>query len=545
MVIPSRARKGVPFQREIALRIDRLRLREIGHPRNLRRKCHDAQGELLILDGSTIVFQHSGSGSSATIPAGTLEADWEYEGKLRFVRQTATDENSYPGAVGSAGFFNETTFTVSTSEGGPGGGDDETPPILFLTSPANGAGGVSTSATVSFTFTEPMDPDFIAIEWSGNVQANGFTYDWLPNGQTLVAAYAPGFPEDQQVTWKLNPSAEGANNFRDLAGNILPPGIFQGSFSTGEVDPCLGGGETSDDGAFTIGKTLSFVQTTDAAPVADPEILPAFSAFYRAEANITVNEVTLSLPAGENVEVPSVLGMFFMLTEEFETAAALESGYPEGTYGFSADTSAGTKTVNLTLGNTADVAVPRILNLIDLKTMDPASAFTLQFSPFPNPGENDSIFISISGDETNFFAPDLCNDRELPNTATSLVIPAGTFKAGGVYSGSIRFSRLTDMDSSLPNNFGSAAVAAETHFEFTLGGGPEPTAPTWSAPVLRPNGTVEFTVTGEAGRTFIIEAASELGDWHPLSTQVSISGIITITLDAQDAERQFLRAQVQ
>ena len=501
--------------------------------------------ELLILDGSTVVFEATGAGSSAVIPSGTLDSEWEYEGRLRFVRATSTDENSYPGATGSAGFFNQTTFSLSTSEGQPGGGDDETPPFLFFTNPANGAAGVATGATVTFNFSEPMDPDFIAIEWSANLQADGFTYSWLPNGQALVATYAAGFPEDAQITWRLNPDTEEESNFRDLAGNILPPAVFQGSFSTGEGDPCLGGGETSDDGVLSIGKTLSFVQTTDANPVPDPEALPSFSAFFRPEVGTTASSVTLNLPGGENQDLTDVLGMFYTLSEDFDSAAQLEAAYEEGTYSLTANTSAGTKSLNLAVGSTADVSIPKISNLVDLKTMDPSSDFTLRFSAFPNPGEFDSIFISISGDDTNFFAPDLCHDRELPNTATSLVIPAGTLKAGGVYSGSITFSRLTDSDSSLENYFGSATVSAQTNFEFTLGAGPEPAAPVWSAPVLKPDGTVEFTVTGEAGRTFFIETANDLGEWVPHGTHVSISGVVTVTLDSEDASRQFLRARVE
>ena len=64
-------------------------------------------------------------------------------------------------------------------------------------------------------------------------------------------------------------------------------------------------------------------------PVPDSEALPSFSAFFRPEVGTTASSVTLNLPGGENQDLSDVLGMFYTLSEDFDSAAQLEAAYLE------------------------------------------------------------------------------------------------------------------------------------------------------------------------------------------------------------------------
>src|SRR6185436_19318124 len=123
--------------------------------------------ELEVQDSGAEIFAAKTTGTSATIPAGTLGADSSYDVVVRFVKETARDTTSYPGATGSAGFYNETQLSISTGTG-DGGGPDTQFPVLFLTSPTSGAANVGVNTTITFTFSEPM-ADKHSIEWSLNL----------------------------------------------------------------------------------------------------------------------------------------------------------------------------------------------------------------------------------------------------------------------------------------------------------------------------------------------------------------------------------------
>lgn len=80
---------------------------------------------LRISDASGSVFETAprpdamaglnGKSTAVTIPANTLLAAQTYRATLRFAKAVALDFVSYPGAIGMAGYFRETEFTVKTT----------------------------------------------------------------------------------------------------------------------------------------------------------------------------------------------------------------------------------------------------------------------------------------------------------------------------------------------------------------------------------------------------------------------------------------------
>jgi hypothetical protein len=498
--------------------------------------------ELRIFEDGVEIFSDSGTGTSVVIPAGTLTANTTYDATLRFVRELQRDTSTYPGATGTAEVYTQTKFTLDTGEGG--GGTDTTPPQWLLTLPANGATNVPVNSSVTFTFNEPM-ANTHAVEWSANVNTAALTYTWVNGGVSLTATSRGAFPPNSTVTWRLNPTAAGATNFRDLAGNQLATATYQGSFTTGEagsVDPCDPNGQDTGLGFGNFYKTVEYVQTNNAAPVLDNDMPANFGASYRGATNQNVTAVSVSGPAG-NFPLTNLFGFFFA-SSEFATPAQLETAYPAGNYTINA-TGAGTAT--LAVGSTAQLPVPQILNLTALTNMNVVQPFTLNFVPFTGAGANDSIFISISeANGTNeFHAPDPCRNIELPNTATSIVIPANTFKAGQKYRGSISFSRNSFDTNQIPNTGLSAGVSLTTSFDFSGGGGTT-TAPNWSSFTRNPDGTVTYTITGDTGANVTIEASENItAGWTTLTNVVLTTGSQQITIDPRNPVRRFYRARVQ
>ena len=411
---------------------------------------------------------------------------------------------------------------------------------------------VNVSTFVTFVFDEEMAPVH-AIAWSDNVDPTRLQYSWLPGNSALMVNLPGGFPGDATISWELNPTAGGPNNFRDIGGNPLPSGTFSGSFTTAAgggdpTDPCDDPTDPSDGSGFgSVAKYLDYVQVGNNAPVPDPESEPMFMASFQSPETQTTSSVTITGPGGLDATLDSFFNSFFY-SESFATAAELEAAYPAGQYTLTVNGSAGTESVVLNLGSSTALPAPQVLNLTALATMDVSSDFTLNFAGLPNPGEFDSISIHFSDDSgTVFSAPDPCRGIELPNTATSIVIPAGTFEEGVTYDGSITFSRGELILEAFTDASAMSMITAGTSFQFTLGGGgnPEPTAPMFLTPVLNPDGSIEFGVATDSGATVVIESTSDFLVWNPVTTETALDGSVTVTITPETTGSLFFRASVQ
>ena len=435
--------------------------------------------------------------------------------------------------------------TLALAQAQTSAADTEAPAVLFV-NPQSGTEEVAVNTPITFLFSEEM-ASAQSIEWSANVNPAGFNYTWLNDGMVLVATYLPGFPGNTTISWKLNPTAGNAN-FRDLAGNLLPISEFSGTFKTaagggGTVDPCEGGGQNSGAGFGSISKQVSYVQTGNAAPVLDLEQPPTFGASFRQATNQTVTGVTVSGPAGA-VTLTNQFGTYFAFNL-FNTAAALEAKFPAGNYTMNAT---GAGAVTLAVGTPAQLPVPQVSNLPALLTMDVTKDYTMNFSAFTGANAStDGIFISIVGDGGGeFHAPDPCVPRTLPVTASSVVIPANTFKAGEKLTGTISFSRGAFNTNSVANTSFSSAVINSTKFEFTAGGGGgTPVKPTWTSIVRNADGTITYTVQADAGTALSFEGSDRPDTgWVQVSTAVVATGTYQLTIDPKLAPKRFFRALV-
>jgi hypothetical protein len=146
-------------------------------------------GAVLALDGTQ---------TSVVIPANTLQPGRTYAGRIAFFKYSSLNTHDYPGVLGVGGYFTQTDFTVTTAGGG---GGDVTPPQLVSTSPADGATAVPINAPVVFRFDETMSRG-LALGISGTTASR--TFDWSPDGRTLVATPTTNWPPNTTVVWTLN-----------------------------------------------------------------------------------------------------------------------------------------------------------------------------------------------------------------------------------------------------------------------------------------------------------------------------------------------------
>ncbi len=502
-----------------------------------------------------------GTVTSFNISAGTLNENEQYTAHVRFLK-IARNTTSYPGAVGMTGFYAETSFALST--GAVGGGTDTTPPVLVSTSPQNGATGVSAQSPILFTFNEAMAAGGQNIAWSGNLDASKFFYFWSGDKKILTAFYQGNLPAGATITWRLNPTSSPFGNFKDLAGNELPVNVFAGSFSTAggstttnsppsasPSDYCHSGVTNEPgNGAYTLFKTVNYVQTNNAAPVIDPELGATFASFLNPRTNQSYSSASITIPGGSTRSLSNFFGSYYFLYQTFPSQAALDAAFPNGLYHFTGQVSGGGQVgANITLPENSYPPVPQVLNLAELQGMNPNADFTLRWNPFTAAGQYDMISLEIHNqtDSEVFYAPDFCLPRPLPNTATSIVIPAGTFKTSGQFEGTLRFSRLAALDTnSIPGSSGVAGIAVSTSFGFQVGSTNQTSAPKWTGFHRNSDNSVDLQLSGPANKTYIIEASSNLTQWTAILTTNSPSGSVNYH-DAQAGltPYRFFRARMQ
>jgi hypothetical protein len=162
---------------------------------------------------------------------------------------------------------------------------------------------------------------------------------------------------------------------------------------------------------------------------------------------------------------------------------------------------------------------PQIANLRAALAMNCGADFTLSWLPL-NSSTNPFVFVSVDeavSGETVFSSPWIGTAGALNGTATSVLIPAGTLRAGYSYLVTVMHANVTLETSSYPGAVGLTGYDKQTQFTLTVPGTPFPK-------IIRivglDNGQVNLLASGEPERTNILEAAASLAPavWTPLTT---------------------------
>lgn len=417
-------------------------------------------------------------------------------------------------------------------------------PALESVSPADGATAVPVNSTVVFRFDTAMTPLLVGdvpgvfagnIQWSQNITPSLFTYEWNQAGTMATCTYAGNLPAEQLVTWTLNPEGA-AFALTDLNETPLP--TTSGSFTT------AAGGEDCDPntvpdgfGGVNLSKFVPFVQTSDAAPVVETDpSSPVFSANVSSPADNSVTSATLQAPGGSAETLSGFFGTF-ATGEFFDTQAELDAAYPAGNYVFSLQRESGGPTgVTITMPAPSSYPpTPKVNSYATLQNIDPSQPLTISWAAFTGATQSDFIGIDIEDENQNpvYSAPDACIPIELPNTATSVTLPANLLQEGMTYTGYLNFSRVFHSTENSPAGFyTSGFIGKQTRFTLTTiggGGGGQPVIIANSVEIQ--GGLMRFDVTDlDVGQPYEIEFNTSLDPsaWSSLITTNPVNGVMTI-----------------
>jgi hypothetical protein len=112
----------------------------------------------------------------------------------------------------------------------------------------------------------------------------------------------------------------------------------------------------------------------------------------------------------------------------------------------------------------------------------------------------------------------------LDGAATSVVIPAGTLKAGETYDVYMHFSRFTDLQSS--DALGFAIYARETYATIKTSGGTTVIVNITGASMVA--GNFQVLVSGTPNATFTLEGTTNFGGWTQVDSITPATGSGTL-----------------
>jgi hypothetical protein len=186
-----------------------------------------------------------GTATGFNIPMGTLESNHSYRGRIMFFKATGDYRNSWPGAMGYAGYYRETTFTLKTApinvslirvlKYQTALQSDNNSPMLapggwFYVNVTGDNPAVISSATVRSPLNQSYNLGMGAIGWTYRTNITDQTQlnTWFPDGNYTVSLTTPisGTHSDTvNLSGNLYPPLPRISNF-DAAQNINPQQDF-------------------------------------------------------------------------------------------------------------------------------------------------------------------------------------------------------------------------------------------------------------------------------------------------------------------------------
>jgi hypothetical protein len=424
------------------------------------------------------------------------------------------------------------TVTGTFTTGGGGAN-----PVLGSSSPANGATDVALDASVTFRFNQAMKTNIVftgnpgPIVWAGaGVDASKFVYAWSTDKKILTADYTGDFPRNTLVTWLLNPSAASVklvgDNDKPLAADT-----YTGSFFTSNGETQCNEGLPFDWGTYGVTKRANYIQASaaDPLPSAEPGAY-VFSASATSPTGIASGSITR--PNG-TLNTLTNLGPLNAFYDVQTSEAALDAAYPGGSYVLRFTVTGQSEAVVPMTMPAQYPPVPKIANFAAAQAIHADSDFTLQWNGYAGADADDlvSMYLYDTNGNVVFQAPNLCELRELPNTATSIVIPSDTLQRGAIYEGELLYGGVFYRDTnSFPKMSGFGQILRATYFTVkTIGDTiPLPDPAKFITPRLLPNGNPQFTATGTVGAVYRIKRAAKVtGPWEDIgSVTIAASGSV-------------------
>ncbi|HVD61166.1 MAG TPA: Ig-like domain-containing protein, partial [Gemmatimonadaceae bacterium] len=299
---------------------------------------------------------------------------------------------------------------------------DVTAPTVTATNPLNGATAIARAATISATFSEPIDQATLttttfALKTSGGTTISGaVTY----NSATKTAVFTPSGPLPNATTF----TATLTTGVKDVPGNRLASD-FSFSFTTRDEVPPTVTSMSPANGSTGIpvntGITVTFSEPMDAATIGSSVTLQITSSGVSVPGTVTY--VSGSLTASFVPSAPLAFSTSYTLTAT--TSAKDVSGNPLAASVSSVFTTAGAP----------DTTPPSVLTVSPISGAADVSintTVTILFSESMDAGTVSSSTVLLKATSTGSTIPATVSLNAATNTAT--VTPSAPLSFGTQYS---------------------------------------------------------------------------------------------------------------
>jgi hypothetical protein len=252
-----------------------------------------------------------------------------------------------------------------------------------------------------------------------------------------------------------------------------------------------------------------------------------------------VTNASLTLPSSAQKPLQGVGGNYF-LSGLFTTEGDLETAYPSGSYTMHFNqTGQAEHIIPETMPPTPSI-IPKILNYDAAQNIDPTKDFVLQWNAFSPLPAGAFITVVITDDQAGlvFLAPNICLNRTLDPSATSISIPTNYFTAGKKYNGEIIFGSIFYTSTTdVAQMVGSGIVERMTSFTLQAGSSGVVTIDParFTGYRLLPNGHPQLDLTGTPNKPYTIIRTGDINSliWNSLPA-VTMSAGGTATFEDTD-----------
>ena len=204
---------------------------------------------------------------------------------------------------------------------------------------------------------------------------------------------------------------------------------------------------------------------------------------------------------------------------------AFEVVYPSGDYTFNVQSATSNQQVMVNFPpSLTQPAAPHLTNYLAAQSINPSQAFVVGWDAFPGGTTTDCIYVEIYGGV--YQTPALGMAGALNGTATSVVIPGGTFQPNHQYSGCVGFYHYQLLTNGT-SHISLAYRGSTTDFNLSTGSGsgycPVITNAGWAGA-----GMFRFEVTCPISQALVAEWSTNLngGQWQTLcSTNSQSQGV--------------------
>ncbi len=387
-------------------------------------------------------------------------------------------------------------------------------PTITSTVPAFMATGVSPTAPIVITFSEAMNTNTsvttVDVMDATVYQVLTPSLAWSSGNTVLTCSPAPSWPANHTIVWSVG---------GESAGGTALGGSTAGMFTTANGAAGTGCDTNASMLSFTVSKGWMYEQASTGTPALNTNSPYCFLACMSLPCPRNATNVSLQWLAGppQNMTLSPIPGHLTLTDCSYANLTAFEAAYPSGDYTFNVQSISSNQqvVVNFPSGLTQPAA-PHLTNYLAAQASNPAQPFSLGWYALPGGTTEDCIYVEIYGGV--FATPALSMAGALNGTATSVVIPAGTFQPNQPSSGCVSFyhyQMLTNGTSYLS----LAYRCSTTEFNLSTGAGsafcPVITNAGWAGA-----GVFKFEVACPASQPLVAEWRTNLsaGQWQALCT---------------------------